>query len=78
MVSFMVSYHVHPCRLTGCSCSCKHKAVCDGKGGSWPFLTGSTCMTSVVLQTPKPWTYVAGAPYGEYLLMEAAAVRLRT
>ena len=48
-------------RLNGCSCL-------SGRGSPVNF---------AVVQTPQVWSHVSGDPYGEYLLMEAAAVRLR-
>ena len=38
------------------------------------FVSDHLSLLMAVAQTPKPWSFVTGSPYGEYLLMEAAAV----
>ena len=35
---------------------------------------GAHLWAIIAVQTPQPWSYVSGDPYGEYLLMEAATV----
>jgi len=59
--------------------SCEPIQVCD-RVERLPLMSGLVCdqyCINVHAQTPQPWSYVSGNPYGEYLLMEAAAVRLR-